>query len=282
MRSAVKKPNSLHVLDIQKPNLSAPMNVHNKNAIAKSSYDIPEHRKQRAESVTKSEQIKKFSVAQSGATTHINLTEIRPTPLFDNSIEYSRPSHIKKADLLEKAMQAAQGHNEPAYKHKEKLHHKIAKKVGISGRAVAITSTVLAGLLVGGFYAYQNIPKLAVRVASNRAGIKASIPSYSPAGFSINGPIQYRSGQVVVGFKSNIDERNYTLTQQNTSWSSDTLLDKFLVNNKKQYQTYQDKGRTIYIYDTNNATWVDGGIWYQIEGQSQLSSDQLVRIASSL
>ena len=282
MRTAVKKPSSLHVSDVQRPKATVvPKAVVGKAVITPRTNAVPVHRQQRAETTQKSEQVKKFSDAVPVVATVMPL-EVRPTPINDSTLEFSRPSHMKKADLLEKAMAAAQGHNEPAYQHKKKLHHRSAKKVGISGRAVAITSTVMAGLLIGGFYAYQNVPRLAMRVASSRAGIKANLPAYNPAGFSFNGPVQYSSGQVVVDYKSNIDDREYTLTQQNTAWSSDALLSNFLVNNGKQYQTYQDRGRTIYIYDNNNATWVDGGIWYQIEGHSQLSSDQLVRIASSM
>jgi len=283
MRTAVKKPTSLHVSDVQKPKPAshAVKPIVGKAVITPRTNAVPLHRQQRAHTTQKSEHVKKFSNAVPVVATVMPL-DVRPTPINDSTLEFSRPAHIKKADLLEKALQAAQGHNEPSYQHKKKLHHRIAKKVGISGRAVAISTTVLAGLLIGGFYAYQNVPRLAMRVASSRAGIKANLPTYNPAGFAFSGPVQYSSGQVVVDYKSNIDDRQYKLTQQNTAWSSDSLLTNFLQTNNKQYQTYQDRGRTIYIYDNNNATWIDSGIWYQIEGQSQLSSDQLVRIASSL
>lgn len=279
MRTAVKKPESLHTSDVQRPKMTTPA----KAVVTPRTSAVPAHRQQRANSVHKSPQVTKFSNSTAvPVVATVMPLDVRPTIINDNTLEYSRPTHLKKADLLEKAMQAAQGHNQPAYRHKKKLHHRIAKKVGISARAVAISSTVMAGLLIGGFYAYQNVPRLAMRVASSRAGVNANLPTYNPAGFSFNGPVQYSQGQVVVDYKSNIDEREYTLTQQKTGWSTDALLSNFLVSNGKPYQTYQDRGRTIYIYDNNNATWVDGGIWYQIEGQSQLSSDQLVRIASSM
>ncbi len=283
MRSAVKKPVSLNAPDMQSAKFTPTKTIVNKAIITARTSAVPPYRQQRADSTQKSPQVHKFSYNVPVVAT-VKPLDVRPTPINDSGLEFSRPrnSHMKKSDLLEKALQAAQGHNEPAYIHKKKLHHRIAKKVGVSGRAVAITSTVFAGLVIGGFYAYQNVPRLAMKVASSRAGIKANLPTYNPAGFSFNGPVQYSSGQVVVDYKSNIDDRAYKLTQQNTGWTSDTLLNNFLANNSKQYQTYQDNGRTIYIYENNNATWVDGGIWYQIEGQSQLSSDQLVRIASSL
>jgi hypothetical protein len=121
-----------------------------------------------------------------------------------------------------------------------------------------------------------------MKVAAARAGFSASMPGYSPSGFAFKGPVQYSAGQVVVSFKSNTDDRNFKLTQQTSSWSSDSLLNNYVAAGGKEYQTYQDRGRTIYIYDGSNATWVNGGVWYQIEGNADLSSDQLVRIASSL
>jgi hypothetical protein len=121
-----------------------------------------------------------------------------------------------------------------------------------------------------------------MRVASTRAGFAAEMPGYKPAGFSFKGPIAYQAGRVSVTFKSNTDDRQFTLTQSSSNWNSDALLANYVASEKKQYQTYLDKGRTLYIYDNSNASWVDNGIWYQIEGDSSLTTDQLIRIASSL
>ena len=60
------------------------------------------------------------------------------------------------------------------------------------------------------------------------------------------------------------------------------LLDNYVSVSNRDYQTKEEKGRTVYIYDDSNATWVDGGIWYQIEGDSSLSSDQLLNIVASM
>ena len=67
-----------------------------------------------------------------------------------------------------------------------------------------------------------------------------------------------------------------------SNWNSDALLSNYVVAENKQYQTYMDRGRTLFIYDGSNATWVDNGVWYQIEGDSRMTTDQLVRIAASI
>ena len=282
MRAAVKKPSNVGArADISTKPLHK--TSYGKATITPRTQAVPLHRQKLADSTHKSNYVQKFGSTGSIPKTKVAPLEVHAAPHIDihKTPAIAGPVN-KKTDLLERALEAAQGHTEPFYQHKKSWRARTAKKIGVSGRTVAISTTVLAGLLLGGLYAYQNVPKLAMRVAASRAGFSASMPGYSPAGFSFSGPVQYSQGQVVVGFKSNTDEREYKLTQQTSNWSSDSLLSNYITNNSKQYQTYEDRGRTIYIYDGNNATWVDGGVWYQIEGKSQLTSDQLVRIAASL
>ena len=283
MRSAVKKPVVLQKKTVTPPPtvpLPTQKTAFGSVVITPRVATAPAQRQQHASDIQKSSLIHKFGEAKLPAPIVKKITplEVRPAPAL--VVQPTAPS--KSADLLERALEAAQSHNEPFYDHKKPLHTRISRKIGLSSRALAISTTVVAGLLLGGFYAYQNVPNLAMRVAATRAGFAASMPGYSPAGFSFNGPVQYTAGQVVVSFKSNTDERNYKLTQQTSTWTSDSLLNNYVVASGKEYQTYQDRGRTIYIYDGSNATWVNGGIWYQIDGKSSMSSDQLAKIASSL
>jgi len=193
----------------------------------------------------------------------------------------SHTTKVAAAKMIETALANSTSH-EQAHHPKQKRHHKIARKLGVSSRAVAISSTVLAGVLLGGFFAVQNIPNLSMRVAAARAGFDATLPDYKPSGFSFSGPINYRAGQVSISFSSNTDDRNYEVVQRSSNWSSEALLANFVAIDDQSYQTYEDKGRTLYIYGSSNATWVDNGIWYQVEGNSRLTTDQLVRLAASM
>jgi hypothetical protein len=47
------------------------------------------------------------------------------------------------------------------------------------------------------------------------------------------------------------------------------------------YITYNERGLTIYTYNSN-AAWVNNGVLYTIDGDAPLSSDQIRRIATSL
>lgn len=195
----------------------------------------------------------------------------------------NRTTNIAAQKMINSALANANSHNETApTHHKKKKQNKLLKKLGISRRALSISTFAVAAVLLVGFYAVQSVPNLSMRVAATRAGFDASMPSYKPSGFSFNGPINYKPGQVTISFKSNTDNREYDVKQQASNWNSDALLSNFVIAEGKQYQTYLDKGRTLYIYNGSNATWVDDGIWYQIEGDSEMTTDQLIRIASSI
>jgi hypothetical protein len=72
------------------------------------------------------------------------------------------------------------------------------------------------------------------------------------------------------------------LTEKTSAWNSATLRDNFVASNAKTYQTVETGGRTIYLYGQNQASWVNGGIWYQVQSNGALSNHQLVELATSL
>jgi hypothetical protein len=184
------------------------------------------------------------------------------------------------SQAFQKALQTAQSHTKKAAS-KPKLRHKAAKKLGVSNHALNIASAVLVVVLLTGFVAYQNVPNLSMRLASSRAGFHAALPGYTPSGFGMAGPIKTNPGVVIVSFRSNSDNRSFNVSQKESNWTSDSLLNNFVASNKT-YQVLQDKGKTIYVYNGSNATWVNGGIWYQVAGDANLSNSQLLHIADSL
>lgn len=191
---------------------------------------------------------------------------------------------VKKSagnSLAEKGLRAASSHTENKAK-KQRLHHRIGRRLGLKPRAAGIGAGSLALLLLGGFVAYQNVPNLAVRYASMKAGVNASLPGYQPAGFAINDRVQYSPGEVAVAYKANADDRNYTLTQKNSAWNNESLKDYLTTTSGQEPQSFPENGKTIYLYGDSDATWVDGGVLYKISGDSSLNTDQLIKIASSL
>lgn len=181
-----------------------------------------------------------------------------------------KPSHIIKHEAITKAMEQT---------NKKTLDHKKAKP---SSRRLRFASASLALLLLAGYFTYINMPNLSVRVASSQAGIAASYPEYRPDGYSLNGAVAYTQGSVSMKFASNSGSSDYTLKQTKSSWDSSALLDNYVRQHDGNVpSTHTERGLTIYI-DGANATWVNRGILYSIEGNAPLSTDQIRRIATSL
>ncbi|MDB5182714.1 MAG: hypothetical protein JWO47_498 [Candidatus Saccharibacteria bacterium] len=203
--------------------------------------------------------------------------EVLASPLL--SAKYDNRSATSK--MLDKSLRSATSHEEKPIK-KAKLHHRLGSKVGLSAKAASIAAGSLAVLLVGGFVAYQNIPNLSIRYASAKAGVHASLPTYQPAGFAINSHVGYSPGVISVAYKANADNRAYTITQKTTNWNSDALKEHLMGTTGIIPQSYPDNGQTIYLHDNNQADWVNNGVWYSITGNSNLNTDQLIKIATSL
>lgn len=149
-------------------------------------------------------------------------------------------------------------------------------------RLISAGTASLAIVLLAGYFTYINLPNLSVRVAAAQAGIDASYPSYQPAGFGIRGPVAYDNGEVSINFQSTTNPSRFTINQSKSNWDSSALLDNRVApQSGNNYLRYNDNGLTIYVYG-HNAAWVNGGILYTIEGDAELSGDQIRRIATSM
>lgn len=278
MRQSVRKP-----AHAQHHKAEKPAHIHDERT---------SKRLERAQAVQKSQHIQRFP--QHNATHQPAAKKAAPAkvaPVHKTVHQTAHQTHAAPAHppapvseserLVTNALKHARAHeaNQPfAKKPKKRLAHKL----GFKRRTANMAMGALAALLLVGFFVYQNIPNLSMRLASNRAGFNAQLPDYQPSGFSQDNLVTYSPGKVSVSFHSNSDDRRFNLTQQVSNWNSEALADNYLAANDKPYQTYQEQGKTIYIYDNSSATWVNGGVWYQIEGKSSLTSDQLLKIASSI
>lgn len=182
-------------------------------------------------------------------------------------------------DTIRHALEQATSHQAHRLK-KRRVHQRAAHRFGISPGALNTGAACLAGILLFGFVAYQNATSLAMHVASARAGFEAHLPHYEPAGFKLSGPINASSGLISLRFQSTTDNRSFALTQQPSTWTSQALLSNFV--SRRPHYTYNHDGQVVYIYDQFNATWVNNGVWYKLEGNSALNSDQLLHIANSI
>ena len=192
----------------------------------------------------------------------------------------STEAHLMQSvDVIEESLRSASAHLE---QFEDNVKKGFFQRFGFRNKFANIAVLSFAGIMLFGFFAYQNVANIEMRLAAARSGISASLPGYSPAGFDPVRGIKSEPGKVSITFQSNTDDKKFTVSQQASNWSSDSLLTNHVLASKQPYQTYQDAGKTVYIYDNSTATWVNGGIWYRIDGNASLTSDQLLRIANSL
>lgn len=193
---------------------------------------------------------------------------------------HKAPAALSSRELKEKLISERLAAIQDTHSHKD---HKAPKK-SIFARAPRVSS-VIAGcfaiVLIGGYLTYINMPNLSMRVAAANAGVDASFPDYRPDGYRFDGPIAYNNGEVSLKFASNTNTSGYTINQKNSSWDSQAVLDNYVSKKAKDYLTYSEQGLTIYTFD-GEAAWVNGGVFYTIEGDAPLSSDQVLRIAGSM
>ncbi len=276
-RKAVSKSRSQVVAKPAAP--TPPKAVHRHNQSQSPAHVVNPHRQKRASSVSKSSLISKFGHSQSR-------TEVKAKPAIAAQ-HNTAPMPAQAQPIPAGAYSGSSYSANDSTKDKQKVKKKKSpRSFSVRKLSAPKARSVFAGaalfVLVAGYVTYLNIPNLSLRIAASRAGIDATLPAYRPSGFAMSGPINYSQGLVTINFSSNSDDRSFSIAERASSWDSESLLANYVENETPNYVTFQDKGLTVYVYEGSNATWVDGGIWYTIEGESQLNSDQLLRIASSM
>jgi N-acetylmuramoyl-L-alanine amidase len=109
------------------------------------------------------------------------------------------------------------------------------------------------------------------------------MPSYLPNGWKISGDIQANPGSINYKLASADGDKSVSINEVRSDWDSQALAENYLSPNADKYTALQSEGLTIYIYNNNQASWVNHGTWYRIEGQDHgLSRDQIIKMATSL
>lgn len=142
-----------------------------------------------------------------------------------------------------------------------------------------VVSGIIVFLIVACILAYFFIPTVSFWVASTRAEVNASLPTYTPAGYAIEDRAQSSPGIVTVNYKS--PSNDYSISMANSNWDSDGVLENKVKPVSKDYQTLNQKGLTIFVFD-NNTMWVNGGILYTISSSSQISNDEILKIVDGM
>lgn len=256
---------------------------------------VPETRLVRAMSLPKSTLVSKFGKNYSKKPQLSPNLKVQQAPNSHSSHKANEPSlknpvhqidssaavPVKRSVFEDHLLKANSHQQKPVKKaHRSK---RIANKLRISPKIVSVSAGVFAILLLGGFFAYQNVPSIGMRIAASKAGFSGKLPSNVPAGYAFKSPINAEPNNIALTYKSRSDDRQFIIVQRPTNWSSESLLTNYLLDSQFRYQVYRDKGLTVYIYNGSNATWVDKGVWYSVTSpDSALSSEQLLELASSI
>jgi tRNA(Leu) C34 or U34 (ribose-2'-O)-methylase TrmL len=282
MRRSVQKPNETH-LHLKAQTSTDQLTLQPKHAVQpKLSHQVIDPKRQkRALHTDKSQLVSRFSAVASFSANTPHAVALSQTvaqhSLENRATQVAADGSQPSLDMFQQALAKATTHQQPFFTPLKKSRSRRA----LGSRAVSLASAALAVVLLAGFVTYQNIPNIKLHLASSRVGFAASMPSYRPAGFAV-GKLNYDVGNIAISYHSNSDDRTYTLTEKASNWDSQTLHDVYVVTSAGQaYQTVQASGRTIYLFG-HNATWVNNGIWYEIQNNGNLSSKQLVNLASSL
>ena len=187
-------------------------------------------------------------------------------------------SHQNLERLLDHALMQADAH-----KMALRARAKGWRRVMLAPKWLSIGATSVAFALLVGFFAWQNIPQVSIRLANARAHVSASVPAYTPMGYGVTGPIKADSNQVTINYKAASQNKGgYAITQQASNWDSSSVAAN-AVPSGTQVQSSQVNGTTVYIYgQSNDATWVNHGVLFNLQDKANLSSDQILKIANGL
>lgn len=159
----------------------------------------------------------------------------------------------------------------------------VSEKKSSVKQPLSIGAAALAVFIMGGYIWINNYNNLSIRTANQRAGIVASLPSYTPSNYKLNGPISYGTGFVSFNLKNTKEsDKSIAVIQRKSDWNSASLLELYVSPKTKDYVAVESQGLKIYLYGDGQATWVNRGLQYVVQANSGLNRDQIVKMAESL
>lgn len=156
-----------------------------------------------------------------------------------------------------------------------------AKQSTATPQVLKIGAALVAIGIMGGVVWLQNSPKLAFRNAATQAGIAASLPTYIPSSYHQSGSVAVSPGELTLNFSSPSAGQPLSITQRRSDWDSNALRENYVAAQTTSFLAVQGQGLTIYLY-SNQANWINHGVWYQLTGTSKLGRADILKIAYGL
>jgi hypothetical protein len=156
-----------------------------------------------------------------------------------------------------------------------------AAKSATAPSLIKIAAALGAITILSGVVWLQNAPKLAFRDDASKAGIDASLPTYVPSSYHQKGAINVAPGQLTLNFASPSSNDPLTITQRRSDWDANSLRQNYVAQQASDFLAVQGEGLTIFLYN-DQASWINHGVWYQLSGISQLSREEILKLAYGL
>lgn len=242
----------------------------------------------RAKSVEQHKLVKRFGNF-GNRPTQMDITKTKPHKVHAVEAHVMTPpklpsmvtsiSHRKIELMLDEALMRADAHKQML---NERRHGGVSAKIKRVPKWLSVGLLTVALAAAAFFIILRNLPAVAVHVAASKAGVNATMPAYTPVGFSYS-TMQYTPGAITMQFNAKAEpQQKFVITQQTSNENSASLAANTLPKDAN-VETSEVNGTTVYIYgDHNDATWVNNNVRYSLKNQANLTSDQVLKIAKSL
>jgi hypothetical protein len=242
---------------------------------------IPRHKfvTRFGENVARPHQAIKQAIAAEPQPVDIHSKRLEQLAHQEKQIE--KPSDID--DYTLNALKRADAFKEIDQK-KKPFYAKAADKLNVKTRTFFILVSVVVLLIVvgGALYGFKN--NIAFYIAERKIGLNSHLPNYTLPGFSVASIKAIDEGTasatLLVRYQSNSDVRDYEIVERSSKWDSETLLNAVVIPSTNDgYKTTDVSGRTLYTFSTDTE-WVDGGVYYTLINNADLTTDQIAQIVN--
>jgi hypothetical protein len=264
-----------------------------KQALKKAQADVLQDHLEKAKSYKRSEVISRFSrdshtttaspVANQSTAAPRTIRPIPQAPAQESQGTHASEPQLPSLAVAQHEAMAKLASHAPEPTENRSRHKRFASKRSrnISPRTSRGIATAAVVIIMGGYIWIQNYPKMALQNANDQAGVSASLPGFMPSSYSLARTVT-APGQITLNYTSPSAPSTLQIAQAKSAWDSNSLLANFVAKNADDYAAVQGEGLTIYLFNNNQATWVNHGIWYNIQGATLLSRNQILKIAYSL
>ena len=166
-----------------------------------------------------------------------------------------------------------------AQREAEHTEEQVAKRGHRKFKLSAIASAVTAVALLLGYGGYLAYPNVQLRIAASKAGLDAK-DFYAPSGYKVSGSVAMGEGKLAVNYRGE-NNASYRINQERSKATDADVKNEATIKGKDSFDSLKAGDVNVYRYN-DKASWVKNGVRYTLDTNDFLTSDQIVKIASSV